>query len=325
MYHVFIDSNIFLDVYKFGKEDLDALGELIPYLELRPQFIKIYLTSQVRHEFHRNREGVLVETFKSFNDSKIEIKMNSIFKNYAEYEEIGNLQKNVVDIKARLSQKVEEAIESKKLSADLLIGEIFSKSFTIDSDKYLEKAIIRYRLGNPPGKKNNSYGDEINWEALLGEFPDSEDLIIISGDKDFESKIKDNEVNSFLFDEWKKIKKSDVYLYKSLSELFNDKDDINIDLQVEKQKNELIADLFSSKSFAFTHVVISRLSKFNFSDQQEEELIEAFFQNDQIHIIREDQDISLFYKNIMNRNKDFMEQKGYLEKAKRYLSDNLDN
>ena len=50
----------------------------------------------------------------------------------------------------------------------------------------LRKRAEGFPLGNP-GNGRQPIGDEYNWEALLAEVPATEDLHIVSGDRDYAS------------------------------------------------------------------------------------------------------------------------------------------
>ncbi len=309
--HVFIDSNIFLDFYRLGKEDLEKLNKLVELIKSGD--IKIYLTKQVYDEFYRNREDTFKKTYKGFLDSKIDIQMNSIFKNYPEYRKIALLKRILEKLKSDLGQKVESDMSSKSLVADEIVRKIFDASHVIDSDEFLDKAVIRHRLGNPPGKKNNSYGDEINWETLLSSVPDNEKLIIVSNDGDYESPMSERKLNSYLEAEWKKNKKSKVYLYKSLGVFFTEHD-IAIDFEIEQEKNSLIESLINSPSFMTTHEVIRRLSKYSsFSDEQVKGLSTALLGNSQVRSIIEDDDVKTFYKNNLCNRSDIFDDETWSE------------
>lgn len=308
--HVFIDSNIFLDFYRLGKEDLEKLNQLIDLI--KGGEIKIYLTKQVYDEFFRNREDTFEKTYNEFLDSKIDIRMNSIFKNYPEYQQITVLKRYLEKIKSNLGQKIESDVNSRTLVADKIVRKIFDASEFIDSDKFLKKAIIRHRLGNPPGKKNDSYGDEINWEVLLKVVPRNERLIIISTDSDYESSIS-KRINSYLEAEWTKNKKSKIYLYKSLGDFFKEHD-ITIDFEIERDKDSLIESLINSSSFTNTHEVVRRLSKYNsFSDDQIKGLSTALLGNTQVKWLAGDEDVKNFYKNNFLSRSDIFESEVWSE------------
>jgi len=298
--HIFIDANIFLDFFRLGNEDLNKLNELIEQIDLG--HLKIYLTKQTYDEFFRNREVIFKQTYKDFLDSKIEIRMNSIFKNYPEYKKLVLLQRALEKLKSDLGEKVQNEMEARTLVADNIIRKIFDKSGIIDSDKYLDKAIIRHKLGNPPGKKNNSYGDEIIWETLLDIVPQETKFVVISNDGDYESPMFENKLHSFLIAEWRKAKKSNIYLYKNLGQFFKEHN-IAIDFENEKNKNELVEALINSKSFVSTHEIIRRLSQYNsFSNEQIQGLGTALLGNQQVNAIIEDKDVRSFYKdNLIGR------------------------
>ena len=309
--HVFIDSNIFLDFYRLGKEDLDKLNKLTDLVKSRE--IKIYLTKQVYDEFFRNREDAFKKTYKDFLESRLDIQMNSIFKNYPEYQKITLLKRALEKLKSDLGQKVESDVNSRNLAADIVVRNIFDASEIIDSDKFLKKALIRHRLGNPPGKKNNSYGDEINWETLLKAVPSNKKLVIISNDGDYQSPMSERNLHSYLETEWNKHKKSKIYLYKSLGAFFNEHD-IAIDFEIEKEKSTLIESLINSNSFMTTHEVIRRLSKFSsFSDEQIRGLSTALLGNSQVRSIIGDADIKAFYKNNLNSKSDLFDDEMWSE------------
>lgn len=309
--HVFIDSNIFLDFYRLGKEDLEKLNKLVDLINNGD--IKVYLTKQVYEEFYRNREETFQKTYKNFLNSKIDIQMNSIFKNYPEYKKLTLLKRALEKLKSDLGQKVENDVNSRSLVADEIVRKIFDATSVIDSDKFLDKAVIRHRLGNPPGKKNNSYGDEINWETLLFEVPGNQKLIVISNDGDYESPMSEGRADSFLQTEWKDSKKSKIYLYKSLGTFFREHD-IAIDFEIEQDKNSLIGSLINSNSFMTTHEVIRRLSKYNsFSDEQIKGLSTALLGNSQVKSIIGDTDVKDFYKNNLGSRSDIFDDDTWSE------------
>ena len=114
-------------------------------------------------------------------------------------------------------------------------------------------------IGNPPGK-NHSIGDAINWLILLKKVPKREDVHIISADGDFYSALDDQRVHPFLQDEWLDIKKSDVYVYRTLSAFLSEHFD-GVAFSYDKEKDGLIDDLAEAGSFATTHSVIAKARK----------------------------------------------------------------
>ena len=166
----------------------------------------------------------------------------------------------------------------------------------IDSDSVLERAKTRYALGNPPGKKNGLYGDEINWESLLEYIPSDSHFILISDDKDFKSPLNENELREFLTREWEEKKGSKILFYRSLTSFFKEHK-INIELRWEEEKDRLIRELMASPNFATTHEIIRELSRFiNFSEEQIKNIGKAANLNSQVSLIAQDPDVKQFYE-----------------------------
>ena len=172
----------------------------------------------------------------------------------------------------------------------------------------VEKAMIRYNVGNPPGK-DKSYGDAINWEILMGNIPTGEDIFFISSDKDYKSVLDENRLNPFLYQEWINKKKSNIFFYKTLTEYFK-LHLKHIELKTEAQKNELIEQLGRCGTFAGTHSVIAELSRFSsWSEGQIVQLLQAADMNNQVWSIITDPDIKLFYDMILKDNVEKMLEK----------------
>lgn len=301
MKNVFIDSQIWLSLYDFSSDDLEQFSKLN---DLVNKDVKIFITRQVVDEVKRNRENKIKEALSQF--TKINIQIPNLCKGYKEYKIFKDSVKDMQSAQRDLLNKVENDIESENLHADTVINNIYNKLSIIErSDDIINKAILRYNIGNPPGK-DKSYGDSINWLTLMTEIPKREDLFFISGDKDFRSAVNDNRINKFLYNEWKKYKSSEIYLYKSLTDFFNLhlKD---IKLKTENLKNNLIEQLRKSSSFAETHSVIAELNKYaSWTDDQAIALIKAAGSNNQVSGIIEDLDIKEFYTALLQDRIDKM-------------------
>lgn len=213
-----------------------------------------------------------------------------------------------------------------------MIQDLFDKVKKIETNQQLfEAAKKRYRLGNPPGKDKVTIGDQINWEALLAEVPDGEDLIVISGDQDYCSAINKDAINQFLLEEWREKKKSQIVFFKSLSAFLKVKIP-EIKLNDERQTTKLIEQLAQSGSFATTHAVIASLSKFvDFPQNQVEDLVKIAELNNQVGWIIGDDDVFDFYQVILNKYGDALNPKlkesleGIMRQAKSELDDANDD
>jgi len=59
---VFFDTNVFLDLYCYTKNDLEKLNELNKFSDLRR--FEFIITEQVKNEFYINRSVVLNQTLE---------------------------------------------------------------------------------------------------------------------------------------------------------------------------------------------------------------------------------------------------------------------
>jgi hypothetical protein len=299
---LFLDSNILLNFYDFHDEDLDQLNKLADLIDQGE--IKLFFTTQVLHEVRKNRDYRLSDSYKKFSDHKAEVPMPVFCKSYEEYADIKRTQKILADLKLKLSKKISTDIQSRQLKADTTIELLVEKSEIIASDKYLELAIKRHRLGRPPGKKDKSYGDEINWESLLSEVEREGDFIIVSEDGDYSSAVDEHALKDYLVDEWEEKKGNNIYFYRSLGTFFAEHD-IKIEFKVEQEKDTLIQDLINSSNFLTTHGIISKLNKYGtFTDGQLGGLVTALLENEQVNWIASDQDVGEFYKRYLTDKSD---------------------
>lgn len=230
MIHLFIDTNRYLTFYRFPKQIFEKIKK---FTELIKQSkIILYLPKQVENEFKRNREKCLREIYEKIKSLAIEYqetKIPEILKNEDELEdktkEIIESQKTIKEKNKQIKSAAEgiereflKKIKENSFLVDKIIYEIFSIAKKIPfNKKVINKAVTRYRLGNPPGKKN-SYGDSVIWESLLEGVPGGENLHFVGFDSDFKSKIDETEFSPFLLEEWNKKKKSKIIPFQHLGD-----------------------------------------------------------------------------------------------------------
>jgi PIN domain-containing protein len=294
--HVFIDTNILLNFFHFSKDELDALNNVFASHEHGAA--KVHLTQQVCDEFRRNREAKIKDALKRFEAGGYAPPLPSFMKGYDEYEKIKQLSNQLQKFTKELKTKVDKDITERCLLADRLIQEIFSRSevhqttpniFTLSS--------MRVKIGNPPGK-NRSIGDAINWTILLDSVPKGSDLHVISEDGDFYSILNENAVHPFLEEEWKRIKNSSLFVYRTLSAFMKEHFD-GVAFSFDKTKDALIDDLKSTSSFAGTHQLVSKLEPFSyFSLKEIERILAAAVENGQFGWIVADNDVSDFLNRV---------------------------
>lgn len=197
-------------------------------------------------------------------------------------------------------QDVTEAATRKELAADQLITELFGLAeFVPLTAEIWETARRRFDLRNPPGK-GKSYGDAVHWVSLLEAVPDGKDILVVSDDSDFQSKLDKVQMSSFLQEEWRRRKSAAAVLYTSLPDLFRDHyPDVRMLEALEKEMAErelAVRSLATSANFLQTHAAIEAVSRFSdFLPQEVEELLWAAVSNGQISWIIEDGDVFRFY------------------------------
>ena len=295
--NIFIDTNIFLSFYHFSNDDLEELNKLS--LLLQQGKTKLYLPEQVVQEFRRNRDNKIADALKQLREQKLDLRFPQFCKEYDEYENLRQLQRNYSKLHAELIKKAIEDIQAENLKADKVIHDLFDNGIAIPENKAInELARNRIAIGNPPGK-NGSLGDALNWEALLESVPNGENLYFLTDDKDYASPIDTNVFNTYLFQEWKTLKKSEIVFYRSLSEFFKEHFP-KISLASETEKDLDIQSLANSSSFVETHIIISKLNKHSdFTIAQVNAIIDAAITNNQVHWIISDPDVYEFLSKVV--------------------------
>ncbi|MFH1225524.1 MAG: PIN domain-containing protein [Candidatus Diapherotrites archaeon] len=231
MNHLFIDTNTYLALYALQEEELEDLKKLVK--SIKNNKITLWLPEQVRNEFLRNREKRLYDEYSKIDKliSKNESILSSLktckmpdlpesSKELAEIEGCLKISKQKIWEANSFADKLQEIFKSKitkrSFLADKLIEDLFSSSKLVShTPEVVNKASERSSLGNPPGKKD-SYGDAVIWETLLHNFPEGEPLHFVGLDRDFRSKVDENNIAPFLIDEWTNNKKSKIIPYMHL-------------------------------------------------------------------------------------------------------------
>ncbi|MDR2223800.1 MAG: PIN domain-containing protein [Flavobacteriaceae bacterium] len=298
--NLFIDTNIYLNFFHFSKDDITEL-EKLKYL-LDDEKITIHLPQQTEDEFYRNREKIINNSINSLKEYKSPKTYPEISKNYTEFENLKTIVKEFEKTRQLIISKIINDTKENKLSADLLIRDIFNKSKKHKTtDILIQESKNRYDLGNPPGK-GKSYGDALNWCTLLSEIKDEEDLYIISDDSDFNSILENTDLNPFLKEEWNKTKKAKAIYYNSLSKFLSVHFSI-INLKDNTEKEASIKELSLTSNFAQAHARLSKLKNYNnFTIPQLNDIMEIVTNNNQFYWIKEDYGIGNVIREIVNNN-----------------------
>lgn len=315
---IFIDTNIYLKFYHYSNAELEELKKLIVLVEEGQ--IRLIIPRQVLNEYQRNRETKIADALKMFREEKLNNSFPVFFK---EYEEFDIMRKAISEYninKKQLLEKVINQIENYSLKADEIINELIQKAGIQEAEEHqISSAKLRFDLGNPPGK-NNSYGDAVNWEILLQNIDIGTDLYFLSDDKDYFAEIDNSKFNKFLEREWKGLKMSNVYFFKSLSDFFKAKYP-SIKLASDIQKEMYIERLELSMSFQQARYNLYKLSTFDgFTSDQIKKILEISLANNQIAWIIEDYDINKILYNLIDKYGENVDEEiklKFIEKVKK--------
>ncbi|MCU7919785.1 MAG: DUF4935 domain-containing protein [Candidatus Thiodiazotropha sp. (ex Epidulcina cf. delphinae)] len=304
--NLFIDTNVLLSFFHLSSDDLEELHKLTVLIEQGD--VTLWLPKQVYDEFKRNRENKLSDSMRRLSEQKKKPQFPQVCKDYDEYEEIRELQEQFGKKLSSLIDKVTYDVSERTLKADEKISELFDKAEFIEtSDELFTKAKRRVHIGNPPGK-NGSFGDAINWEALLDNVPDKEDLYVVADDKDYYSLLNEQSPKDFLLDEWGTNKNSEAFFYRRLSQFFKEHYP-DIKLASELEKELAIRSLTESCSFADTHLAIANLSSYlEYTQAQVSEIVVAALTNSQINWIICDSDVQRFFSALVESHGELMKE-----------------
>lgn len=243
MTKIFIDTNIFLDMYRANlPSDISTLLGFI--FKNKKHFIT---TEQSINEFTRNRLSILEEALESF-------------------KKISNVDKSSSSFLRSLSnfKKYDDALSKYRTQRQTIVDEIQDKIDNVDKDmiytkfmklchpncvigttnEIIDLANRRKLSGNPPTSDKYTCGDEIIWESLLSyEMQQKEDLIIVSNDKTF---VKNRE---FLIAEYKRKIGKKLVLCNNISEAYR--------LVGVTLTNDVIR---AEESFTWTDIIITALT-----------------------------------------------------------------
>lgn len=205
---IFIDANIYLRFFDSNQRIFKKLLDELLKIEN-----DIFITNQIVNEVNRNKLSVFEKSITNYKNKAV-IEKVMIPEHFV-------METNTIDIiKWNIKRK---EIEEKN---DILCNELetffdenlrnisYSKDFVslklnsifknkmIETEEELLKSKCRKEIGNPPGKQNDSLGDQISWEQLLNKIKIADETWIISNDFDYFTKHnKRLYLNSFLINE----------------------------------------------------------------------------------------------------------------------------
>jgi PIN domain-containing protein len=127
--NLFLDTNVYLSVYRLSDDDLEELRKLSVTVQ-HPRATTLYLPHQVRDEFHRNREKTIAESLRLLKEGKIPTGFPRPFLSYPGYAAVRDTLATYEGQRADLVSQVQRAAVAKELPADKLIAELFASRNT---------------------------------------------------------------------------------------------------------------------------------------------------------------------------------------------------
>jgi len=208
MSKIFIDTNLFLNLYETNHDTLNIFKDINELIS------DLVMTDQVFDEFLRNRDVCLQKVVTQIKNNKVNLGSSSLTRHLNEFNDLGQLKKEFDKKNQEIERKIEDMMQNPKNDP---IYSSFLKLFTdpllkkyTRTPEILKKAHERKLIGNPPGgDKENTIGDEIIWETLVSKIND--DLIIITRDSTFLDHI------TFLRTEFEKKTKKSLTIEKMIS------------------------------------------------------------------------------------------------------------
>ncbi|CEJ47780.1 Uncharacterized protein apha_03169 [Umezakia ovalisporum] len=252
---VFVDTNIMLDFYRLPGEAADRqIAALLKHLD------SIIVTEQVKMEFMKNRQKVILESIKKLSFPNFESTPMIVSGN--KYSSA--FDKKISEAKSlhkKIKEKVSKILKDPATHDPVFKGlkKLFSKDSPYnlkrpDKKRFLIRNLARKRfaLGYPPRKpSDNSIGDALNWEWIIHCAQASQgnpNILIVSRDTDYGIVYdKDAILNDWLKEEFKKrvSQKRKIRLTNRLTEALKLLEE-NVADEDEKAEDDLIDDFFSS-------------------------------------------------------------------------------
>ncbi len=202
---VFVDTNIFLDFYRLGGESAER------QLAALERHKAIIITGdQVRMEFLKNRQKVIVESMKLMKKPE-HISVPPIVADYTPAKQLVRRVKATDESLKKVKEKV-DAILREPARYDPVYQSVqrifnFKSRYNLtrpDKVRFEVRSLARKRfmLGYPPRKSGDtSIGDAINWEWIVmcaRKSAENHHVLIVSRDGDFGV----NHQNEAILNDW---------------------------------------------------------------------------------------------------------------------------
>lgn len=308
MKYVLIDANIYLGFYRFSSDELVELEKLVELA--KTDELVVYSCQQVEDEIARNRGKVISDALAEFKKTLPGANYPQMVRSYPRHRKLVEARSNLVYEHDKIVDLITSDATRRALPADRVISALLKSAEKMATgEAAVEAARDRSMRRNPPGKAG-SYGDALIWESLMAHHSMRAGTVhLISGDDDYSSDLQRDELHEMLVDDAKRrMPDGAVVLHKRLSGFLR-RHYPDIEVAAEAEADVAVSRLERSGAFASTHSAIAALGDFSdFSPAHVRRLANAALENDQITMILGDEDVHDFYRQLLERHADDLEQ-----------------
>lgn len=216
---LFIDTNIFLNLYTYPDDDDVVVDELLDHIGADK--IVLHLPKQVENEFERNRESKLHAAVSEFQSGKFPTAVPNHMRGTEAAKRYEAAIRGAKEARKQLIANATSLALQNELPMDEKIIGLFAKAARYEEDETVFRlAVERSQRGNPPGK-GEGVGDRYNWETLLEHVPPG-DLYVLSKDGDYASPFSSFDKTTvrpkkYLSEEWSRLKEGgSLHIYTTI-------------------------------------------------------------------------------------------------------------
>jgi len=250
-YLIFIDTNIYLDFYRFsGDTNLALLQRLDANRNL------IITTSEVEMEYKKNRQNVILDSLNKIKplDSG-SLNVPAFLKESKTHKSTMKLHKSLVHQSNKLKERTAKLLEypSRNDPVYRVLQRLFKTKgpchltrSSKNKDTIRKEARQRFILGYPPRKPDDfSMIDALNWEWIIYcALESANDIVIVSRDSDY-GRVYQNKpiINDWLLQEFKErvSHKRSIILTNSLTKAFK-LADVTVTKEEEQSERRLLLE-----------------------------------------------------------------------------------
>ncbi|HMJ47870.1 MAG TPA: PIN domain-containing protein [Ferruginibacter sp.] len=182
MNYIYIDANIYLKFY-LGNKLFKVLESLVENKE------RVIVTKQIADEVLRNSLSVNLENLTNTVNNLKWQKPTIPYKNasVATLDLINKVYQQFKDLKGQVETDLAQHLNQVSKQSDevsLKMRDLFKTALKPNAEEEKQADNLK-KYGNPPGKRGDPIGDELNWVQVLNQIKENDKLIIVTNDRDY--------------------------------------------------------------------------------------------------------------------------------------------